>query len=163
MRYLIVVKECTEESTEPQEPKVEEYSLPNETVANLIMQSDGFKHYIHKYGYHFTPELAMMASDLMTNANGINHKWTTDQIKTQLEIHGWNDLGSNTIGDVTYLANMAYADFYPDVIKTELDCIKYAMAVIKDPDGYDGMAMQRWIADIIGKEFRDVEWDEFIK
>lgn len=52
---------------------------------------------------------------------------------------------------VTYAANMAYADFYPDPPKDEAACLRYAHKVANDPDGYDGMIFCRWTADAIGK------------
>lgn len=54
-------------------------------------------------------------------------------------------------GDITYLANMAYADFYPDIIKSEALCIDYAVSVAEDPDGYEGIAFLRYVADRKGK------------
>lgn len=64
-----------------------------------------------------------------------------------------------TLGDILYLANMAYADFYPKVIKTESDCVQYAIAVASDPDGYEGMAFCRWTADIIGNGVT-IDWEK---
>ena len=64
-----------------------------------------------------------------------------------------------TIGDFLYLANMAYADFYPAVVKTEEGCIKYALAVANDPDGYEGMPFCRWTADLIGTG-RQIDWEK---
>lgn len=46
---------------------------------------------------------------------------------------------------------MAYADFYPDPLKDEAACLRYAHKVANDPDGYDGMIFCRWTADAIGK------------
>jgi hypothetical protein len=54
---------------------------------------------------------------------------------------------------------MAYADFYPKVIKTESDCVQYAIAVASDPDGYEGMAFCRWTADIIGNGVT-IDWEK---
>ena len=54
---------------------------------------------------------------------------------------------------------MAYADFYPKVIKTENYCVQYAIAVASDPDGYEGMAFCRWTADIIGKGVT-IDWEK---
>lgn len=72
-----------------------------------------------------------------------------------------NEIISNgtTIGDILYLANMAYSDFYQKVIKTESDCVQYAIAVDSDPDGYEGMAFCRWTEDIIGKGIT-IDWEK---
>lgn len=56
-----------------------------------------------------------------------------------------------THGDAAYLANMYYADLYPDPLKDEAACLRYAHKVANDPDGYEGMIFCRWTADAIGK------------
>lgn len=61
--------------------------------------------------------------------------------------------------DVTYTANMAYADFYPELLN-EHQCIKYAAAVANDKDGYTGIQFCRWVADVVGKK-ENIDWDKF--
>lgn len=63
------------------------------------------------------------------------------------------------IYDVTYTANMAYADFYPELLN-EHQCIKYAVAVANDKDGYIGIQFCRWVADVVGKK-ENIDWDKF--
>lgn len=58
---------------------------------------------------------------------------------------------TSTIYDVTYTVNMAYADFYPELL-TEHQCVKYAMAVANDKDGYEGIQFCRWVADVMTKK-----------
>lgn len=93
----------------------------------------------------------------MKNVDGTSHRWTVDEIRLATN----NEIISKgaTIGDILYLANMAYADFYPKVIKTESDCVQYAIAVASDPDGYEGMAFCRWTADIIGMGVT-IDWEK---
>lgn len=66
---------------------------------------------------------------------------------------------TSTIEDVTYTANMAYADFYPELLN-EHQCIKYAAAVANDKDGYTGIQFCRWMADVVGKK-EHIDWDKF--
>lgn len=66
---------------------------------------------------------------------------------------------TSTIEDVTYTANMAYADFYPELLN-EHQCIKYAVAVANDKDGYTGIQFCRWVADVVGKN-ENIDWDKF--
>lgn len=138
------------------------FVLPNERVANLIMNASSFGEYIARHGYHFTTDLADCASKMLINANNREHRWTADQIRQQLAIHGLSDIGKCTLGDITFLANMAYADFYPEVLTSEQACIKYAIAVSKDPDGYDGVVFSRWIADLIGRKITSIEWEKYV-
>lgn len=69
--------------------------------------------------------------------------------------------GKVTNGDVTYLANMYYADLYPDPLKDEASCLRAAYKVANDPDGYDGMIFCRWTADAIGKAIK-LDWEKFV-
>ena len=112
--------------------------------------SDNKESYIKKHGKHFTNKLAEYASRQMINANGTNHRWDAEAMQRNLSASGYTIPDTSTIGDIAYTANMAYADFFPDLI-TEQQCIKYAMLIANDPDGYEGIQFSRWIADIEGK------------
>lgn len=138
------------------------FVLPNEETADLIMNATAFGEYVTRHGYHFTNELADCASKMLINANKRDHRWTSEQVRQNLAMQGITDFGRCTIGDITFLANMAYADFYPEVLQSESACIKYAIAVSKDPDGYDGIAFSRWIADLIGKRNTTIEWERYV-
>lgn len=63
--------------------------------------------------------------------------------------------------DATYLANMYYADLYPDPLKDEASCLRAAYKVANDPDGYEGMIFCRWTADAIGKAI-SINWEKFV-
>lgn len=117
--------------------------------------------YVEKNGFHFSTKLAEHASSIMKNADGSNHHWTSSQIASALSNKQY-DTKRCTLGDMTYLANMAYADFYPSVIVDTQRCIEYAVAVANDPDGYAGMAFHRWIADVKNKCLQSkINWAEY--
>ena len=140
------------------------YKLPYETEANNLM-SDEFDEYVKKHGYHFTEALAEHVSGMMENANGEQHSWTTAQVKKAMEGLGLMPIGKTkseaTLGDITYLANMYYADLYPDPFKDEVSCLRAAYRIAVDPDGYKGMVFCRWTADAIGKAI-DIDWKKFV-
>ena len=151
MKKIIVMRhsyDSEEERHHHQESDII-HSLPYEKAAKALMGARGYVAYVAKHGYHFTKQLAIKASEQRKNVDGTSHRWTVDEIRLATN----NEIISKgtTLGDILYLANMAYADFYPKVIKTESDCVQYAIAVASDPDGYEGMAFCRWTADIIGK------------
>ena len=132
-------------------------SLPYESAANALMTASGYVGYVAKHGYHFTKKLATMVSEKMKNVDGSSHRWSVEEIRAAT-----NSMvipKGTTIGDFLYLANMAYADFYPKVLKTEESCIMYALAVVNDPDGYDGIAFCRWTADLIGTG-ATIDWEK---
>ncbi len=130
-------------------------------MSESISNTGAYGEYISTHGYHFTDALSEYASSLMVNANGDKHTWTVQQVMDT--IAGLNITIPEGIspGDIAYTSNMAYADFYPDVVKDEACCIRYAYAVATDPDGYDGMIFKRWVADIVGKNI-DIDWDKYL-
>lgn len=140
------------------------YTLPYESEANALMSED-FESYVKKHGYHFTEALAEHVSKLMVNANGQEHSWTASQVKRAMESLGLNISAKTkteaTLGDLTYLANMYYADLYPDPLKEEASCLRTAYKIAMDPDGYKGMIFCRWTADAIGLAV-NIDWKKFI-
>lgn len=132
-----------------------------EQTANALMSAKGYSEYVKKHGYHFTDALAEHVSKMMENANGQQHSWTASQVKKSMESLGLSIPSKVTNGDVTYLANMYYADLYPDPLKDEASCLRAAYKVANDPDGYDGMIFCRWTADAIGKAIK-LDWEKFV-
>lgn len=142
-----------------------EFDLPYEQAANALMSAKGYSEYVKKHGYHFTDALAEHVSKMMKNANGLEHSWTAAQVKKAMESLGLMPLGTTkteaTLGDITYIANMYYADLYPDPFKDEASCLRAAYRIAVDPDGYKGMIFCRWTADAIGKAI-NIDWKKFI-
>lgn len=147
-------------NTSQGEQKIE-FDLPYEQTANALMSAKGYSEYVKKHGYHFTNELAEHASSMMKNANGYLHTWNTSQVIKAIENLGLNIPDHVTHGDIVYLANMYYADLYPDPLTDEVSCLKAAYKIANDPDGYKGMIFCRWTADIIGKAI-NINWEKFI-
>lgn len=135
--------------------------LPKADDAGNVMEREDFKEYVATHGYHFTEKLAEWASKKMKNATGLKHTWSTDEVLTAYKGMGYVVPEGVTEGDMAYLANMGYADYYPTLLKNDGDCMKYVHATLDDPDGYQEVAFMRWIADLIGKQ-ESVDWDEFI-
>ena len=117
--------------------------------------------YLEKYGKHFTIKLADFASKQMVNSDGTNKHWDVTDIKQIIDELGYIIPLSSTIGDIIYTANMAYADFYPLLSKDAKSCVRYAMEVAGDKDGYEGIQFCRWMADIKNKNL-EIDWNSFI-
>ena len=167
LKMVIVHHEGDEHSEHHKEHKPHDkhdYHLPYEAEANALM-SEEFEEYVEKHGYHFTEALADHVSKMMENANGQTHNWTAQQVKKAMESLGLMPFGKTkseaTLGDVAYLANMYYADLYPDPLKDEASCLKAAYKVATDPDGYKGMVFCRWTADAIGLAIK-IDWEKFV-
>lgn len=138
-----------------------DYEFSYEDSAEKLMTSKGYIDYVKKHGYHFTDALAEHVSKMMVNSNGAEHSWTTGQVAKAMEGLGLSIPEGVTLGDVTYQANMGYADLFPDVLKDEPSCLKYAHKIAHDPDGYKGMIFCRWTSDVIGKGVH-IEWAKFV-
>lgn len=145
-KYIIIHSDKAEQKIEAQ---------PYSKAANAIMNAPGYIEYIKKHGYHFTDKLASHVSKAMQNVSGTTHEFTG------IHVAGLKRNHNETNGDLLYTANMAFADFYPDIIPVADSCIKYAEAVATDPDGYEGMEFLRWTSDAIGKSIT-INWEDFI-
>ena len=83
------------------------------------------------------------------------------RVKKSMESLGLTIPSHVTRGDAAYLANMYYADLYPDPLKDEASCLRAAYKVANDPDGYERMIFCRWTADAIGKAIK-LDWEKFV-
>ena len=117
--------------------------------------------YLEKYGKHFTIKLADFASEQMVNSYGTNKHWDVSDVKQIIDELGYIIPLSSTIGDIIYTANMAYADFYPLLLKDAKSCVRYAMEIAGDKDGYEGIQFCRWMADAKNKNL-EIDWNSFI-
>ena len=117
--------------------------------------------YKELYGKHFTKDLCEWAVKRMENRNGTTHHYSLDEVKSIWHKYKMNDLHNANWYDVMYVMNMAYADFYGRLFTEHHECAMYAYLYISDPDGYEGFAFQRWLADIKAQD-DEVPWQRFI-
>ena len=130
-------------------------------IKKISKSSTSKEQYIEKYGKHFTIKLADFASEQMVNSDGTNKHWDASDVKQIIDELGYIIPISSTIGDIVYTTNMAYADFYPLLLKDDKSCIMYAMEVANDKDGYEGIQFCRWMADVKNKNL-EIDWKSFI-
>lgn len=116
--------------------------------------SSELKTYIDQHSKHFDEKSLEFALSIMVNGNKSDHKFTKEQIEEYINAIGASIGNKSNIYDITYTANMAYADFYPEILHDEESCIKYALAVANDVDGYEGIQFRRWLADLISKNIQ---------
>lgn len=118
--------------------------------------------YIEKHGYHFSDKLAEWAISRMENSSG-PHVWSVKQVDSVVNSLHPNRVFKHkvTTGDLAYQANMYYADLFPEGIVTEQACVKSAILIANDPDGYEGQIFCRWLTDTMMKSL-EVDWIEFI-
>ena len=173
--YIILRKHKMEEHSHKEErkepvPKITEKDLAstsrgleNYAYTASDEQCEGYMKYTDKYGNHFNDKLAMWASRRMRNSVFAEpeHHWDIEDVRRAFSNLGLIKPVTNTWGDATYAANMAYADYYGNSIKTETECLRQAQADLADPDGYPCKVFNRFMADIAGMDIQ-VPWEEII-
>ena len=64
--------------------------------------------------------------------------------------------------DDEYFKKYIQTHGHHNVLDTETACIKYAIAVAHDIDGYDGMAFSRWLSDVMNNYDINIEWENYV-
>ena len=136
-------------------------STKNEKGETEFWRNTCYKKYVEKHGHHFSNKLARWASDRMKNVSGDKHTWMCAEVEQAFQKLNFVIPDGMTVGDAAYTANMAYADYFGRSLKTDADVLTHAYAILRDPDGYDGMVFNRFTADMMGMGV-DVPWDEVI-
>lgn len=97
----------------------------------------------------------------MYKTNGIKIiPYSKEAVQTMLTKNGIEIKNQNGY-DCVYVANMAKADYLGSSIADEAHLAKFVKDYIDDQDGYEGLPMTRFFADIIGKGIV-VDWEEMI-
>ena len=125
----------------------------------------GMEDYLSAYGWHFSKKLCEWAVGNMTKkgTSGKEEKltpYTKEALDTLLKTHNINI--ENNIGyDCMFVYHMAKADFLGSSLPDEKSVAKYVKDYIDDQNGYEGIVMTRFFADIIGKGIV-VDWEDMI-
>lgn len=164
MGFIIIRRkydEIKQNNAESHCEKTSQHEMENVPDNIELVTSEGYDRYIDAHGYHFTHALAEYASSMMKNADGSGHTWSVRQVDNALRELGIDIPKTSCVADMAYTANMAYADFFPYVLREEVLCLKYASAVAHDIDGYEGQAFYRWLSDVMAVNGR-IDWERFI-
>ena len=121
----------------------------------------GLDAYLSFYGYHFSPAMARWAVDHMGPRNGgrmtMMDMEAVEKLLTDREI----DYRIAKGHDLVYIANMIIADRWGSSVKTEDQLALAIKDELDDPDGYDGMAFSRFLADCNAKGI-PIIWEDMI-
>lgn len=138
-------------------------------MANIMMNymiPEDMEQYLSYYGCHFNKLLCEFAISKMRRddkATGVLTKITPvtmEELKTMLEKYKVS-IDTNEQYDALYLANMVKADFWGSSIEDEEHMVRYIEDVLCDPDGYEGLVFNRFLADCSGKGCI-IFWDSMI-
>lgn len=134
-----------------------EHSHENEDVRKRDCRK-----YKEANGKHFNKGLCEWAVDRMENRNRTDHHYTLEEVKRLWDKHNLPDIEDANWHDVVYVTNMAYADYYGKLFNNDHECVMYAYLYLSDPDGYEGIAFERWLEDVKNKD-EDVPWTRFTR
>jgi hypothetical protein len=121
----------------------------------------GMDAYLSNYGWHFSKPLCEWAVDKMRDRNGervkMKPKEEVDAILKRNNIELVNDYAY----DATYVMHMGLADYFGSSVVDEAHLAKYVKDVLDDEDGYDGVALTRFLADCNAKGI-PIVWQDVI-
>lgn len=121
----------------------------------------GMEQYLSFYGWHFNKKLCEFAVGNMKDSSGKKitpyTKETVEMLQKKFNVEFDNAQGY----DCVFVANMAKADYLGSSITDEAHLIKFVKDYIDDPDGYEGLPMTRFFADVIGKGVT-IDWEDML-
>ena len=121
----------------------------------------GLEAYLSSYGWHFSKALCEWAISKMKDRNGNKIPVRTkEQVETMLKASGVeleNDYGY----DAVFVMHMGLSDYLGSSITDEAHLAKYVKDVLDDKDGYEGIALTRFLADCSAKGI-PIMWEDVI-
>lgn len=121
----------------------------------------GMDAYLSHYGWHFSKAMCEWAvskmKDRQANAADMRTKEDVEAILKKYGIEIEHDAGY----DKVYVFHMGLSDYLGGSIIDEAHLARYVKEVLDDKDGYDGVALTRFLADCSGKGI-PVIWEDMI-
>lgn len=121
----------------------------------------GMKAYLSSYSWHFSKPMCEWAVSKMRDRNGNKVQLRSkEQVDTLLKNNGVelkNDYGYDSV----FVMHMALADYMGSSIVDDAHLAKYVKDVLDDPDGYEGIAFTRFLADCSAKG-APIMWEDMI-
>ena len=125
------------------------------------MLPSGMEAYLSNYGWHFSKRLCEWAVSKMRDRNKnkvpMKSKEEVDAILKRNNVEVGNDIGYDSV----FVMHMGLSDYFGSSITDELHLAMYVKDVLDDEDGYDGIALTRFIADCNAKGV-PIIWEDVI-
>ena len=122
----------------------------------------GLQEYLSYYGWHFNKKLCEFATCKLLSRMGNTRvvPYTKEAVEQLLKNHGSTILKAQGY-DCVYVANMAKASYLGSSLQDETRIARFVKDYIDDQNGYEGIVMTRFFADIIGKGIV-VDWEDMM-
>lgn len=122
--------------------------------------------YLSRNGRHFNKKLCEFAVSLMRKEGPSGNKVRViplerEEVEKMLAENGISMSDFDAPYDAVYVANMAKNDFLGSSLEDEQHVAKYVKDVLDDADGYDGLVLNRWLADMAGKG-KWIDWERMV-
>lgn len=117
--------------------------------------------YLSVYSWHFSKRMCEFAVSMMRDRNGQKLKMRTkEEVEAILKnnnVEIENDYGY----DKVFVMHMGLSDYMGSSITDEMHLAKYVKDVLDDEDGYQGIALTRFLADCSAKGV-PIVWEDVI-
>ena len=126
----------------------------------------GMLAYIRQFGWHFNRKMCNWAVSMMKRRNQSGAK------EERINPMGFDAacdffkkygvvIDNDIAYDKVYVLNMVRADYMKSSIEDEMHMALFVKDYLDDPDGYDGLALTRFVADCIGKGI-PIMWEDML-
>lgn len=121
----------------------------------------GLNAYLSYYGYHFSPAMARWAVSRMKKSGGGQYQPMSKEDVDSLILKTGVSIENDIAYDAVYVANMIKSDRWGSSVRDEAQLALAIKDELDDPDGYEGQAFTRFLADCNGKGI-PIVWEDMI-
>lgn len=121
----------------------------------------GMDAYLSLYGWHFSKPMCEWAVSKMKDRNGQKVKMKSKEDVDAILKSAGVEIENDHAYDKVFVMHMGLSDYMGSSITDETHLAKYVKDVLDDKDGYDGIALTRFLADC-GAKGIPVIWEDVI-
>ena len=121
----------------------------------------GLDAYLSYYGYHFSPAMARWAVSRMKKSGGGQYQPMSKEDVDSLILKTGVSIENDIAYDAVYVANMVKSDRWGSSVRDDAQLALAIKDELDDPDGYEGQAFSRFLADCNGKGI-PIVWEDMI-
>ena len=121
----------------------------------------GMEAYLSLYSWHFSKKMCEWAVSMMRDRNGQKIKMRSKEEVDNVLKNSGVELENNKGYDAVFVMHMGLSDYMGSSITDEIHLARYVKDVLDDRDGYDGVALTRFLSDCSAKGI-PIVWEDVI-
>lgn len=125
------------------------------------MLPSGMEAYLSLYSWHFSKKMCEFAVSMMKDRNGQKVKMKPKEEVESILRNNNVEIENNHGYDAVFVMHMGLSDYMGSSIVDEMHLAKYVKDVLDDKDGYDGIALTRFLSDCSAKGI-PIVWEDVI-